>query len=211
VDRDYAKELERDDQRSQAFRQWLNARREHIHAHVTAADILSLNGVILRRSGAQEEQISCPFHGADNKPSARYHPESSRGPSGVWCFVCHERWDCIKLLQKFSGCRYMEALFQIEKNFSLTPPEPGDIGGIEDPYDPLQEEVDQLFEVCETRLRENREKFDLTAHLKLGSMLDHTRYRLDHGAVPLVEAQKRLTQILGKIGEKIRAKTPTAT
>ena len=37
----------------------------------------------------QEEQLSCPFHGKDNKPSARYYAETDT----MYCWTCQKRWD----------------------------------------------------------------------------------------------------------------------
>lgn len=37
----------------------------------------------------QEEQLSCPFHGKDNKPSARYYPDTD----SMYCWTCQKSWD----------------------------------------------------------------------------------------------------------------------
>lgn len=42
----------------------------------------------------QEEQLSCPFHGKDNKPSARYYPDTDT----MYCWTCQESWDVFSYL-----------------------------------------------------------------------------------------------------------------
>ena len=101
--RDYEQEAYADHERSVAIQQWMKDRVAHLHTKVTAGDVLSRHGVTLNKHGGQEEQISCPFHGTDNRPSARYFPDNGQSKSHVWCFVCHENWDLIGLWRKFNG------------------------------------------------------------------------------------------------------------
>lgn len=198
-------------EREQAIKQWLKARVTNIHERITAADVLTRHGVSLRKNGGQEEQISCPFHGTDRHPSARYFPHANDSLSHVWCFACHKRWDAIGLWKQFTGEeKFSKLLFEIERAFGIQAPEFTFEAEAEDEYDPLKDEVERLFEACENRLREYRLSFDMQAHLKLGSLLDQLRYHLDRGAIPLTEAQTRLNQVLAKIGQKVRAaKTET--
>jgi hypothetical protein len=195
-----------EDGRQQAIRDWMKARIANINKNVTAADVLSRNGVSLHKNGGQEEQISCPFHGTDTHPSARYFPEANESPSHVWCFACHKRWDAIGLWKQFNGEeKFSELLFHIERAFGLKAPEFHAAPDLEDEYDPVREEVEKLFDACENRLRQYRKSFDMVAHLKIGSLLDQLRFNLEQGALPPLEAQKRLTQILAKIGQIVRA------
>jgi hypothetical protein len=199
-------------ERQQAIREWMKLRIANIHSHVSAGDVLSKNGVSLRKHGGQEEQISCPFHGTDTHPSARYFPEANENLSHVWCFVCRERWDAIGLWKKFNGEeKFSDLLFHIEKAFGLKAPEFRSDVEIEEEYDPIRDDVQRLLEACENRLHEYRQAFDMIAHLRLGSLLDQIRFSYDRGALPPAEAQKRLAQVLAKIGQNVRAeKTNTA-
>jgi len=204
VSKSYQQEAYAEQERNLSIWQWMKDRVENIHNQVSAADVLSHHGIALRKHGNQEEQFSCPFHGADKKPSARYYPQNKNGLSGVWCFVCREQWDAIGLWKKFNGeTKFSELLFHIEKAFGITPPE-SHIPSMEDEYDPLQEEVESLFETCESRLQKERDQFDMKTHLKLGSILDQLRYAVERGALPLGEAKVCLERVLSKIGEKIR-------
>lgn len=189
---------------------WLSARAENIRDNVSAADVLSYHGVELSKyHGEREEQISCPFHGEDKNPSAKYYPDESDSPSHLWCFACHKRWDAIGLWIEFNGKeKFSRTLGEIERAFHLSPPEKRDLDVGEEPeHDPLKEEVSRLFESCENRLRKYREYFDLVTHLKLGSLLDQLHYVYAKGGIQPQDAKAKLDRVLDKIGEKIRAAT----
>lgn len=203
--RNYQQEAYAEQERSVAIRQWMKDRVENIRNQVTAADVLSRHGFSLRKGGSQEEQISCPFHGKDQHPSARYYPKSRGGYSAVWCFVCREQWDVINLWKKFNGeSKFSELLFNIERAFGLTPPE-SHIPSFEIEDDPIEAEVEILLEACENRLREERNSFSMETHLKLGSILDRIQSDLENETLPLETIKTHLEQVLAKIGEKIRA------
>jgi DNA primase len=197
--RDFAKEVKKSVQKEAAFKSWMQARIEQIKNQVTAGDVLSKYGVDLRKHGNQAEQISCPFHGTDKKPSAKYFPDEDQSPSHVWCYVCRERWDVFKLWMKFTGVEFGAALFQIERAFGIPPPETNAIPDWEPEYNPLTDTVEDLFHVCEKNLREYRDRFDMEPHLKLGLILDQTRYRLARGALTLEQARDRLQMVSEKI------------
>jgi hypothetical protein len=68
-----------------------------------------------------------------------------------------------------------------------------------------------LFEACDSRLREYKASFDMTAHLKLGSLLDQLRFSRERGALSLPDTRDRLNQVLAKIGQKVRASKTAPT
>lgn len=194
-----------------AFRAWYKLRVANVRSNVSAADVLTRHGVTLRRNGTHAEQISCPFHGQDRHPSAKYFPEEGDSPSHVWCFVCHERWDVIGLWKRFTGTeRFTEILRQLERGFGLTVPEPPITEPSADEasrYDPVAADVERLLAVCESRLREYRDSFEMQSHLRLGSLLDQTRYYLERGHIDNATAKQRLSQIAKRIlAGKHRAK-----
>jgi hypothetical protein len=199
-----------EDNRRSAHREWRKRRLANIRANVSAADVLVRFGVELHRGGTQPEQISCPFHGTDSSPSAKYFPEEDDSLSGVWCFVCHERWDVIKLWKKFSGTEnFSEILRQIEREFGLTVPEANTVPEPEPEPDPLVDEVKQLFSFAEQRLREYRDCFTLQSHLKLGQLLDYTYSHVERKQISLATAKDRLTAVHAKI-KKVRRPRATA-
>src|SRR5262245_41520556 len=138
-----------EENRRSAFREWNRRRLANIHAHVTAADVLMRNGVALQHGGSHAEQISCPFHGYARRPSAKYNPVDGERRSSVWCFVCHERWDALGLWKKYTGTeKFTDILREMERAFGVTPPEANALPEQEAPYDPLVEQVQQLFETA---------------------------------------------------------------
>ncbi len=194
---------EKEDHKSTALKTWIRTRVEAIHQRLDAETVLRNNGVRLRYSGAQPEQISCPFHGTDRKPSARYHPASGKGPSGVWCFVCNERWDAITLWGKFAQHEgtFTSLLRRIEKELGLETPEPPLVAN--EPLPPDDRLLVQLQSV-EARLTASKRSFNLDTYLKVGSVLDHLWYDLERGALTFEKAQPVIRAVLEKIRVQCR-------
>jgi hypothetical protein len=204
--RDFQVEARREAFREEAVKQWVQERIKTLHDKVTAHDVLRRFGVKLQYTADRAEQISCPFHGVDNRPSARVYPESVEGPSHVWCWVCRERWDCIGLWKRHTGFegRFTALLRDIERAFGITPPEtPEGIGNYE--HDEDAEEVAALFDVCEKRLMSAKGAFDMKGFLTLGLLLDRVRHDFNKKLLPATDAKISLRKILDKIGEKVRS------
>jgi hypothetical protein len=206
VSRDFRSEAEQEARQSEAFRQWVSVRVSQIHRQVGVEDVLARNGVHLKYGGHKAEQFSCPFHGEDNKPSTRYYPSEGGKPAGVWCFVCQERWDSISLFKKFEQLEgsFTRILASMERAFGLQTPEMPREAIRFDDEGPIHAEVEQLFDICERRLRGAREGFTFEGYLKIGSVLDRLHYQLLHGGRTNAEARGVLKQVLAKVGEKAR-------
>lgn len=59
-----------------------------------------------------ETQLRCPFHGKDNKPSARYYKTTQ----SMYCWVCLKSWDVIQFIMEKEQIYYIRALsFLIDK------------------------------------------------------------------------------------------------
>ena len=56
-----------------------------------------------------EVQFKCPFHGQDNKPSARLYKETK----SCWCWVCHKKWDVISFVQDKESLTWLGAVLYI--------------------------------------------------------------------------------------------------
>ena len=205
--KDFGREAIQESEAREASRRWVQARIEAIRKNVSAHDVLRRNGITLRYSEDREEQFSCPFHGIDKMPSARVYPETVRGPSHVWCFVCHENWDSIKLWQKFGGgeTKFTRVLAEMERAFGITPPErPPTPAEMADYVDPEVTEVEMLFAVCERHLRHSKAAFEPKAHFTVGSILDRLRYQFDNGAISVEKAKGVIQQVLDKIRSRER-------
>jgi len=202
-----------DDAIKRARLEWYAQRAQQILRTVSAYEVLRMNGVQLSGSEVKEEQFRCPFHGSDNKPSARIYPESVDGPSHAWCFVCQEaRWDAIGIWRKFNGGEetpFGRVLSQMEKAYNLPTIEmPKDIGGAPVVDNSEMEAFELLFTACENRLKLSKSAYqklgDRIGYLSACSILDKIRYRVDHKQVPPKRACLTLNQLLERIGEKVR-------
>lgn len=189
---------------SDAYSRWMKARVEAVHQRISAADVLAENGLRLRYGGARPEQISCPFHGKDTHPSARYHPEAGDSRAGVWCFVCNKRWDAIGLWKEFRSFEgtFGSLLRSIERAYGLEPPEAPPEGAAEEAADDY--ELAQLFEACEHRLRGSKRAFTMESFLTLSSLLERLYFRVEKGTIVLSEAKLILRKVLEKVGAKER-------
>lgn len=196
---------------SEARKAWFAQRVAAIHERVTAYEVLRLNGIDLNQSSDdQAEQISCPFHGADAKPSARIHPEEGDNHSHVWCYVCQvPGWDAIGLWRKFNNdCSFGQALSGLERAFGLTTPEAPKEGFKEPEVDEDLERFKRHYMAAESRLKSLLGDFKridgMDIYLKAGRILDRTKFRVDKKAWPARKGLEALSKMLERIGEKVR-------
>lgn len=211
-ERDFEKEAfreaELESEQQQAYKTWITGRIEAIHRRVTAHDVLRRNGIDLKY-GDRVEQFSCPFHGKDNKPSARVYGETNRSPSHVWCFVCQKRWDAIGLWQKFTGFegRFSSLLRDIEQVYGIEIPEsPQEYQSEYKAQDNTAiDEVLKLLDICDSRMTKSKNAFDMTGYYKISVALDRLRYQIDEHLLKPSEAKVVLQTILEKISVKVQA------
>ncbi len=88
--------------------------RELILKEVDMATVLLDYGVdfVYNPRLADEVQLRCPFHGQDNKPSARFY----KATQSMFCWVCYKRWDVIQFVMEREQIYYTRALlFLIDK------------------------------------------------------------------------------------------------
>lgn len=200
--RDLSEEVTSEDLKTSVLGDWIRQRVERIHQSITAVDVLKRFGVRVKYE-TKEEQISCPFHGKDAKPSARIYPARGDKRSHVWCYVCQEQWDAISLWRKFqqSDCRFTVSLAEIEKAFGIPVAERPDL-----PSDTPRgnEKLERLFAACEARLLAARDVFQARSYLTLCVLLDRL-YAASETGEDTESIEIGLQKILDKIGEKCRA------
>lgn len=190
---------------------WYKRRVEQVHQRVSAFEILRRNGIRLRQvSDTRAEQIKCPFHGQDNKPSARIYPDSNNRPSHVWCYVCQKSWDAIGLQMEFGSLKFSQALSELERSYGIEVPEmPKDLKGkTEEPPDEALIEFEQLCEACERRLKTAKEAYkaldDLKGYLLASSILDRISFRVENRRLAPQRGTEVLQQLWAKINHKIQ-------
>ena len=195
----------------QLRKDWYQQRVEGIHRKVSAYDVLRRNGVQLDGSDGRELQFSCTFHGVDRKPSARVYPESARGPSHAWCYVCQERWDAISLWMKFHNVTFSQALAELERSYGVSPPPMPDgmTAARVARVDPDLETFKTLFAACENRLISAKLAYaqldDLRGYVTAGSVLDKLYSKVMAHRMPAKKANEVLQQLIEKIGLKMRS------
>jgi hypothetical protein len=64
---------------------------------------------------AAEVQFKCPFHGADNKPSARLYNNTK----SCFCWVCRKAWDVVSFIMEKESMGYKQALNYIPGRYHL--------------------------------------------------------------------------------------------
>ena len=207
MSRDFQAEARQESQQQTALTAWRQARVAAIHAKVTAFDVLRHFGFELKQRGEnREEQVSCPFHGKDTKPSARVYPASSTKHSSVWCFVCQEQWDAIALWRKFKNVSFSQALSEIEHFYGIR--------SFDAPSAPSQQaerqaeeiaELERMFDIAEARLRGAKDNFDMVGFFTVGAVLDRLRHDFEERKTPNKVVQVTLTKVLDKIGTRCRA------
>jgi len=193
------------------IKEWYRQRVEAIHNVVTAYDVLRQNGIdISQAADDRAEQISCPFHGADKKPSARVYPDEGDSKSHVWCYVCQEPgWDAIGLWRKFNNdMAFGPALKSIETAYGLdTPDPPKEIKTVEvTKEDEDLERFKKYYIACEDRLKGRKTVYknlgDMTGYLTAGAVLDKVFFRVKWKKMTTDRAITVLQQLLDKIRER---------
>ena len=64
---------------------------------------------------ADEVQFRCPFHGKDNKPSARFY----RQTQSAFCWVCRKRWDVIDFVMEMENMTFIRAILHLIKKYNI--------------------------------------------------------------------------------------------
>lgn len=91
----------------------LGAVKNLVKSKVRMASLLSDIGV--STYGDKETQISCPFHGQDSSPSARFYPDTD----SIHCFTCKETWDVISFEMGRQGITFRDTLEYLVTKYRL--------------------------------------------------------------------------------------------
>lgn len=84
-----------------------------VKATVSIVELLKFHGVAVPEN--TETQISCPFHGADNHPSARVYTSTNT----IFCWTCHKLWDTIAAEMAFTELPLSEAVNALVARYSV--------------------------------------------------------------------------------------------
>jgi len=151
-------------------------------------------------------QVSCPFHGVDARPSARYYPALGHRSDYVRCYFCRENWDALNLFMKFRGLQFMDALKELEKRFGIKVPKRPDGTQFEEPKDRSSSQytsdawgdVPRVLDILEKKLARLRDRASLSDYVRFCRVLDRVSLDYDLAKGKQTDA---MVQILMKLRE----------
>lgn len=167
-----------------ADQQWVRDRIKAVSERFTAYEALTEIGVELIDKET-ELQIRCPWHGPDNKPSARYY--AGQDPH-FHCYTCKLHLDGIAIYAKQRGMEFMRALSELERRFSIKTPRRPE-ASIEAPQDrsgadyesKAWSDVPRIMAMLEAKLLRLRSSAPMLDYVKWCRVLDAIRWDLDRG------------------------------
>jgi CHC2 zinc finger len=85
--------------------------KELVIQRVDLAEVMKHYGVkfAYNPEHADEAQFSCPFHGKDNKPSARFY----RATQSCYCWVCRKKWDVVSFIREKENLGFNAAVWHL--------------------------------------------------------------------------------------------------
>lgn len=87
--------------------------KEHVKKSITLGILLQNLGKVTY--DLDEEQIHCPFHGVDNKKSARYY----KATDTIYCWVCKKVWDIFSYTTQKRGNSLKEAISYLVSAYKI--------------------------------------------------------------------------------------------
>ena len=175
--------------------------KEHIKTVVSLGEMLRSEGKITLE--IEEEQISCPFHGVDNKKSARYY----RDTDTFYCWVCRKVWDVFSYVQQKNGYSIKDAINGLIRDYRIdisSVPEQMDvfIQGITGPDKPVIIDRKNIFlGQVKDYIYRLRDKINLEKYKRLVHSYMLLRYMVPDDK--FVEASDKMNQALTRITKEI--------
>lgn len=158
-------------------------------------------------------QLSCPYHGPDNRPSARFYPKMGGDHDYVHCYFCKESWDSINLFMKFRGLPFIDALKDLERRFRIRVPERPDAPDFEEPPDRSSssyvssawEDVARIMPILERKLARLRDVASITDYVRFCRVLDAVQWDLDRNDG---DSTPQMVLILDKLRKRMDSMRP---
>lgn len=171
------------------FQEWVDGRASILRSQYSTYDCLKENGFgEAIPDNSTPTQISCPVHGADTRPSARYYPSDGRRGDYVHCFACKLHADSIGLYSKFKGIKWFDALKELERRFGIKVSRAPNGAEIQEPVDKtsskyesdLWSDVPQMLVMLEKKLKRIRDRVTMDDYIKFCRVIDNVQWDLDH-------------------------------
>lgn len=161
--------------------EWIQRRVSELGKHYTAFQALTDYGIEIPDEDTSY-QILCPFHGDKNNPSARYYAPSGINHGHFWCFKCKIRLDGVGLYSKLNGKKFLDALSELERKYSVVVPKRPEFVGI-NPSDrnsgyvsDAWSDIPRFLEILEKKLIRNKKKSIFIEYVKVCRLLDNIRW-----------------------------------
>jgi len=145
-------------------------RTQRIIENVCMQDLLAYYGVYLRDyqiDSRGSSQISCPIHGQDKKPSAKYYKKSN----SFHCWACGKTYNTIDLVKAIENLSFRGALYFLER-FANLPPLVQEKVSVQEPELKFTLTYKGRIDILEKRIRNMQFKITLDKYILLFEMLD---------------------------------------
>lgn len=194
-----------------AFQEWVDERASVVRAQYSAFDCLQEHGFGNEiPDNTTPTQVSCPVHGPDNRPSARYYPSDGLRADYIHCYACKLHADAIQLYSKFKSIKWYEALKELERRFGIKVTKAPNGQPIEEPIDKTSSkyvseawnDVPKMLEMLEGKLLRIRDKVTMNDFIKFCRLLDLVRWDLDHTQQKVTP---EMVEVLKKAHDKMNA------
>jgi len=194
-----------------SLQKWIKQRSDAVRQAYSAFDCLNENGGgEMIPDESSPTQIPCKWHGADNRPSARYYPKSGREYDHFYCFKCKIRLDSINLYAKFRGLRFMDALTDLERRFRIKIPRRPEGPEIVEPSERKSDyasdkwrDVPRVLTILERKLLSCRDKCSMSDYIKFCRLIDSIRYDHDKTQVSTPDMSAALLKAMSMMDDII--------
>lgn len=184
--------------------EWVSKRVEKVNSEADLYSILTEFGFEIPERGG-DYQIQCPFHGADNRPSARYYCKKGKKAAHFRCFKCKITLEVVGFTAKTSNISFMEALSRLERKYGIIVSKALSFSLPEELNEKTSSkwyEVPSLLEALESKLSRLRYKASMNDYVSFCHALDSVRIEYDRLGeqnegmlIKLNEVRKRMDDV----------------
>jgi hypothetical protein len=145
-------------------------------------------------------QVRCPWHGTDNKPSARYY---GSGPNPhFYCFKCKIQLNSVGIYAKHRSISFMEGLKELERRFSIKISKSPD-HSIEQNEPSVYDDIPTLINIIEKKLARLRDKCPMNNYVKFCRLMDTIQYDYDATSKATPEMISALKKLISKMDDVV--------
>ena len=193
-----------------ALQEWISRRTSAIRQVYSVFDCLIEKGIEEVPDASTPTQMACMFHGADNRPSARYYPREGGRSDRIRCFKCSETWDAVSLYAKFRGVRFMDGLAELERRFHIKTPQRPEAAEFSEFIDRGSsyisnewKNIPRVLDIAEAKLIRVRDRCGMDDFVKFCRVVDIVRYdfdKLGRGNADMFAILQKLFERMDEIG-----------